>query len=49
MEGVALVFDPTARLVSGRYHQAGMPFTSLDKEGGWGDIAGIPTQEIFRR
>ncbi|MFL5674021.1 MAG: PQQ-binding-like beta-propeller repeat protein [Chloroflexota bacterium] len=32
-----LVFDPTGRLVGGRYHQAGMPFTSLDKEGNWGD------------
>jgi outer membrane protein assembly factor BamB len=32
-----LVFDPTGRLVGGRYHQAGMPFTSLNKQANWGD------------
>ena len=31
------VFDPTGRLLGARYHQAGMPFTSLNRETSWGD------------
>jgi outer membrane protein assembly factor BamB len=32
-----LVFDPMGRLVGGRYHQAGMPFTSINRQVSWGD------------
>jgi outer membrane protein assembly factor BamB len=32
-----LVFDATAEFIGGQYHQAGMPFTSINRQVSWGD------------
>jgi hypothetical protein len=35
--GSDLVFDKTGKLLGGRYHQAGMPLTSIHRQIDWGD------------